>query len=97
MPFPSFLRSCNNVTIFHCKTCSVFRGTGVDWAFQQLDPIPQFKATAKLGEFLDGDSHNPFDQLDGSVSGHKRRSRRGATALYTSASGESRLLSKALI
>ncbi len=25
-------------------------------AFKELDPIPQFKATAKLGEFLD--SHN---------------------------------------
>ncbi len=28
-------------------------------AFKELDPIPQFKATAKLGEFLEaGASHN---------------------------------------
>lgn len=27
-------------------------------AFKELDPIPQFKATAKLGEFLESRCHN---------------------------------------
>ena len=29
-------------------------------AFKELDPIPQFKATAKLGEFLEGRFSQPF-------------------------------------
>ena len=29
-------------------------------AFEQLDPIPQFKATAKLGEFLEARFSQPF-------------------------------------
>ena len=29
-------------------------------AFKELDPIPQFKATAKLGEFLEARSSQPF-------------------------------------
>jgi len=28
-------------------------------AFKELNPIPQFKVTAKLGEFLEGDSERP--------------------------------------
>jgi hypothetical protein len=29
-------------------------------AFKELDPIPQFKATAKLGEFLEARFSQPF-------------------------------------
>ena len=29
-------------------------------AFKELDPIPQFKATAKLAEFLEGQVSQPF-------------------------------------
>ena len=31
-------------------------------AFKELDPIPQFKATAKLGEFLEAGFFNLFEQ-----------------------------------
>lgn len=30
-------------------------------AFKELDPIPQFKAPAKLGEFLEANSRSRFD------------------------------------
>lgn len=36
------------------------RRTRCTWAFKELEPIPQFRVTAKLGEFLEARFSSSF-------------------------------------
>ncbi len=36
-------------------------------AFKELNPIPQFKPTAKLGEFVEAGSYNRSNRRDGTT------------------------------
>ena len=56
----AILAECENLAAAGVTFVAVHFSNAFTSAFKELDPIPQFRATTKLGEFLEARFSQPF-------------------------------------